>query len=95
MFEAAFGTAAMFIGLALYFDIRKVAGYAWLVDIAVFTLTLWMFHGTYAGMMTGIWAGLIFTVFMRLIRKCVGYKQLALRRKRGELLPTVQWEMME
>jgi thiamine transporter ThiT len=91
MFEAALGTALTFILLFFYFDVRKVAGFAILLDIGIFALMLWLFKGTYAGMMTGIIAGIIITAFLRLVRVSIGYKVLRLRRKKDELVPRIRW----
>lgn len=95
MFEAALGTAATFILLFTYVGFRKVAGYAWLVDIGLFALCLWLFQGTYAGMMTGMISGLVITLFLKSIRRCFGYEKLALLRKRGELLPKLYWQQYD
>ena len=91
MFEAALGTAITFILLMFYFDIKKIAGYAWVVDVAVFGLLLWLFKGTYAGMMTGMLAGLIITFFLRGVRKSIGYKKVKLHRAHGKLVPMPRW----
>lgn len=80
MFEAALGTAVAFIFLFSYLGFKKVAGYAWLVDIALFALLLYLFKGTYAGMMTGIMAGLILSVFLKTFRRTVGYSKLHISR---------------
>jgi len=82
MFEAALGTALSVIFLITYVDLRKALGYAWLIDIVSFcTLTL-MFMGTYAGMVTGMLATLIISVFLRLARRVLGYQ--VFRRYQGK-----------
>lgn len=80
MFEAAVGTALAFIFLFSYIGFKKVAGYAWIVDIALFALLLYLFKGTYAGMMTGIMAGLMITAFLKVFRGTVGYSKLHISR---------------
>lgn len=92
MFEAAIGTALTFIFLFSYLGFKRVAGYAWFIDIATFVLCLWLFKGTYAGMMTGMIAGLIITAFLKLIRGRIGYEVLALHREQEALLPKLRWE---
>ena len=92
MFEAALGTAIAFIFLFSYLGFKRVAGYAWLVDIALFALLLYLFKGTYAGMMTGIFAGIIISVFLKSIRKTVGYEKVKMVRYEGKLVPEWEWE---
>ena len=72
MFEAAVGTAVCFILLFGYLGYKRVAHYAIIVDAGVFALCIWMFMGTYAGMMTGIIAGVIISLFLKTIRATVG-----------------------
>ncbi len=92
MFEAALGTAVAFIFLFSYFGFKRVAGYAAIVDIAVFALCIYLFKGTYAGMMTGIIAGVIISVFLKSIRKTVGYEKVKLVRYEGKLVPEFTWK---
>lgn len=91
MFEGAIGTAMCFIFLFLYFDVRKIAGYAWAVDISLFMLFLWMFNGTHTGMMTGILASVILTGFLRTVRATMGYKVIRMTRRKGSLVPSPRW----
>ena len=92
MFEAALGTAIAFIFLFSYFGFKRVAGYAWLVDIAIFALCIYLFKGTYAGTMTGIIAGICISVFLKSIRKTVGYEKVKMVRYEGKLVPEFKWE---
>ena len=92
MMEAAFGTAIAFIFLFSYFGFKKVAGYAVIVDIAVFALCIYLFRGTYAGMMTGIFAGIMISVFLKLTRRTVGCERLSLVRYEGKLVPQFVWK---
>ena len=91
MFEAAIGTALAFIFLMFYFDIKKVAGMAVILDVLIFGLMLWLFKGTYAGMMTGMIAGLIITFFLRGVRSSIGYKKVELHRAHKTLTPMPRW----
>ena len=92
MFEAAIGTAGAFILLFGYIGYKKVAGYAILVDITCFALCIYMFMGTYAGMMTGIFAGAIISLFLKTIIRTVGAERLKPVRYEGDVLPTLRWE---
>jgi len=91
MFEGAIGTALCFIFLFLYFDVRKIAGLAIFIDIGLFVLFLWMFQGTHTGMMTGVLASVIITIFLKAIRRTFGYQVLGMQRARGELVPRPRW----
>jgi hypothetical protein len=94
MFEAALGTVFAFIFIGSYFNIRRLAGYAALIDIAVFVLCVYLFMGTYAGMMTGIIAGLMFSVFLRGVRRCAGYEKLHVR-MHSRARPEFYWKRYE
>jgi hypothetical protein len=92
MFESAIGTALTFIFLFTYIGIRRVAGYAWAIDIGIFALCIWLFKGTYAGVMTGMLSGLIITLFLKAIRHTIGYEVMRFRRNSKHLLPRIRWE---
>ena len=95
MFEQVVGTALGFILMFGYVGYRKVAGYAFFVDIALGALTMWMFIGTYSGMIVGMLSSLVVTVFLQVYRKLYGYEKLELMRKRGQLLPRLYWVTYE
>lgn len=92
MAEAAFGTAITFILLFTYFGVKRVAGYAWLVDVGLFVLFIWLFRGTYAGAVTGVLAGLLVTLFLKGVRRTIGYQKIGLVRCEGKLVPEVTWK---
>lgn len=92
MFEAAIGTAICFILLFGYLGYKRVAGYAALVDIGVFAFCIFIFMGTYAGMMTGIIAGVIISLFLKLTRRTVGAERIKMVRYQGKLVPSFRWE---
>lgn len=93
MFEAALGTAITFIVLLTYFDLRKVAGFAVILDIGIFALMFWLFEGTYAGVMTGFIAGLIITLFLRGIRRFMGYKTPTVVVDPTTYKPRIEWRL--
>lgn len=77
--------------LMSYLNLRRVFNYAFVVDIVVTGGFIFMFAGSYAGMMTGVIAGLIVSCFIRIGRATMGVEKPAIVRKQGELKPTVQW----
>ena len=92
MFESALITAIGLIGLMFYFDIKKIAGYAVIVDIVLMLFMLWVFSGTYAGMMTGFFASLMITGFLRLVRYMFGYKTVAIKKVPNSPVPHTYWK---
>jgi hypothetical protein len=78
-----------------YFGYRRVAGYAFWVDILLGGLTMWLFLGTYSGMIVGLLSSLVITVFLQLYRKLFGYERFELMRKRGQILPRGYWVRYE
>lgn len=92
MVEAGLVSALGIILLMLRFNIKRIAGHAAFFDVTVSGLLVWMFVGTYAGMMTGLFAGVIVSAFLHLIKLSVGTERLVLRRKKGRLLPFLRWE---
>jgi hypothetical protein len=68
MFEAAVGTALSVIFLFMWIGFHRIARIGLIVDIGSFVGLTWMFHGTYAGMMTGVLAALFVSIFLRGLR---------------------------
>lgn len=91
MFESAIGTALGFIFLFGYIGWKKVAGYAVFVDVAVFCLCIYLFQGTYAGMMTGIIASLMISVFLKTVRRTVGAERIHVKFTGMRGLPKCSW----
>lgn len=89
--EQIFGTAIGFILMFGYFGYRRVAGYAFWVDIGLGALTMYLFLGTYSGMIVGMLSSLVITVFLQIYRRLFGYEKFELIRKRGDLLPRGYW----
>lgn len=91
MIEAGLISALGAFFILLRFNIRRVAGYATVIDIAVTTLFCMLFLGTYAGMMTGIFAGVVVSALLNAIRFAVGYERATLRRRKGRIIPSFVW----
>ena len=84
--------AATVLYLVSYIGFRRVFAYAFVVDVVVTGGFIIMFAGSYAGMMTGVIAGLLFSVTMRTGRHLFGVEKPVLARARGCILPTVIWK---
>lgn len=93
MFEAAIGTALFFILPMIFWgNLRRIAGFGPLFDIGITLTLMWLFAGTYAGVVTGMIAGSIITLFLKGVRKTLGYEVPRFHRRRGQLLPRLRWE---
>lgn len=91
MVEAGLVTALGFIFILMRLNLRRVAGYAIIFDLAITLGLMWIFKGTYAGMMTGIFAGCVISAFLTLVRMTIGFERLELIRANGELSPRWRW----
>ena len=91
MIEAGLISAIGLFIVLCRFNLRRVAGYATLVDVVATSAFVWMFIGTYAGMMTGIFAGVLVSLMLNAVRKVYGYDRLQWVRRSGALLPSLIW----
>lgn len=78
MLEAGFISAVGVIWILSRLNLRRVAGYAFFVDVTVTGLLTFLFIGTYAGMMTGMFAGVLVSAFLTLVRRTAGAERLAI-----------------
>ena len=91
MLEAGILTAMGVIWILSRMNLKRVAGYALAWDVGLTALLTWMFIGTYAGMVTGMLAALIISIFLTAVKKTVGAERLQLRRAKDQALPRVRW----
>ena len=83
--------AATLLYLFTYFNIRRVLFFSLAIDVIVTGGFIYMFAGSYAGMMTGVIAGLLVSLSLRAGRKLVGIERPLLARAKGNLLPSIRW----
>ena len=69
MFEAALGTFVFVLFLFMWIGIRRVVRFGFLTDIIVHSVLIWMFYGTYDGMMTGVLAATFTSIFLQCARR--------------------------
>ena len=81
------GFALIFLLLKL--DMRKVAGYAFLVDLVLTIVLGFIFAGTFAGMISGLLGGLILSAFLYAYIKMFGYDKLNF--KMDGIKPRMNW----
>ncbi len=91
MLEAGILTAMGVIWILSRMNLKRVAGYALAWDVGLTALLTWMFIGTYAGMVTGMLAALIISIFLTAVKKTVGTERLQLHRAKDQALPRVRW----
>lgn len=59
---------------------RRVLGYDVLADVSVTVAFVWMFAGTYSGMMAGILGGALFSLALYTLKPLLGCEKLRLQR---------------
>ena len=91
MILQGFFAAATVLWLISYVGFRRAFAHAFMLDVIVTGGMIYMFAGSYAGMMTGVIAGLMFSAFMRIGRRVMGIEKLRLVRGYGRILPTPIW----
>ena len=91
MLLQGFIAAATVLYLFSYIGFRRVFAYAFILDIIVTGGFIWMFAGSYAGMMTGVIAGLLVSATFRIGRRHFGVEKLRLIRGYGRIFPSVIW----
>lgn len=94
MIEAGLVSAFALFLLLARFNLRRICGYRTIVDIAATAIFVFMFMGTYAGMMTGILAGAAVSITLNILTKMYGYERAHFVRRQGELMPTLVWISM-
>lgn len=83
--------AITILWLLSYFNLRRVFAFAFLVDSACTGALIFMFSGSYAGMMTGVIGGMLVSFFLRGGRKVAGTEKPMFIRRRGHILPSLIW----
>ena len=82
-------------------NLRRFLGYPNLVDISFTLLMLWVFAGTFSGMVAGGFASLFMSVVLWVLRGTIGAERLAVRKgvKRVRFFnvayPTLYWRTIK
>ena len=95
MLEAGLITAIGIIWLLCRFPLKRVAGYRRSLDIIISGGLAWLFVGTFAGMVTGLLAGVVVSAFLTIIAKVAGEEHLRATRYEGERIPRFRWKEKE
>lgn len=92
MVEAGLITALGIIWIMCRMNLKRIAGYALFWDVTVSAFLAFIFIGTYAGMVTGLLAGVIVSLFLTTVKKTAGAERMTLVRKQDEALPRIRWK---
>jgi len=92
MLEAGLLTAIGVIWIMCRMNLKRIAGYALAWDIGITALLVFLFIGTYAGMVTGMLAGLIISAFLTIVKKTAGAERLGLARNKDQAVPRLRWK---
>ncbi|WP_448191886.1 hypothetical protein [Azospirillum sp. sgz301742] len=77
-----FLVACSLVALIFRIGVKRVFGYGALADLAGMALLTALFHGTYAGMVVAIIAGLFFSGFIYALRRQLGYERYEFRTRK-------------
>lgn len=91
MIENGFIAAIGIIWLLCRFPLKRVAGVRRTLDILISGGLAWAFTGTYGGLVTGLLAGVIVSLFLTAIAKTAGVERLRLTRYEDERYPRFRW----
>ena len=83
--------AIMVIWLLSYFGMRRIFGYALFFDVVITLGLMYAFKGSYAGLMTGVFAGIIVSATLRLGGNLFGRERARFIRRSGDILPSLVW----
>lgn len=94
LFTPGFLVALGFIILLLKLrrdSFRKLLGFDIYLDVGATLLMMWMFQGTYAGMMAAMVGGIMFSLVLVMAKRIIGYKKLVWINDSDHLIPTLRW----
>ena len=83
--------AIMILWLLSYFTFRRVFAFAWIFDIVITLGLMYAFRGSYAGLMTGVFAGIIVSFTLKFGRLCFGTERPVFVRAHGDIFPSLVW----
>lgn len=83
--------ALMIIWLLSYLGMRRVFAFAGIFDIIITLGLMYAFKGSYAGLMTGVFAGVILSLILRFGAAIFGADRPKLIRRSGHIIPSLVW----
>ena len=93
---APVGKSAVLTGIGIIWilsrmNLRRIAGYALFWDVAISAGLAFVFVGTYAGMVTGVAAGVLVSLFLSVVKKVAGAERVKLVRRENEVIAKPRW----
>ena len=83
--------AIMVLWLLSYLGFRKVFAFAGVFDIVITLSMMYAFRGSYAGLMTGVFAGIIVSSVLRFGGQLFGIERPRFIRRSGNIMPSLIW----
>ncbi len=83
--------AIMVLWLLSYLKFRRVFAYAGVFDIIITLGLMYAFRGSYAGLMTGVFAGIIVSATLKFGGRLFGTERVRVVRRSGHILPSMVW----
>jgi NADH:ubiquinone oxidoreductase subunit 2 (subunit N) len=77
---AGFAVVLMIVMVMARTNIRRWLGYSNIVDVTFTVIMIWLLHGTYSGVVAAACAGVIMSLMLTVLRKCMGMERLKARR---------------
>ena len=83
--------AVMVLWLLSYLKFRRVFAYAGVFDIVITLGLMYAFKGSYAGLMTGVFAGIVVSTTLKFGGLIFGTERMRLVRRKGRIFPSRVW----
>ena len=83
--------AVMVLWLLSYLKFRRVFAYAGVFDIVITLGLMYAFKGSYAGLMTGVFAGIVVSTTLKFGGLVFGIERMHLVRRKGRIFPSRVW----
>lgn len=83
--------AVMILWLLSYLGFRRVFAFAGIVDVVITLGMMYAFRGSYAGLMTGVFAGILVSATLKFGGRIFGTESPRFIRRSGSIMPSLIW----
>lgn len=90
MLAGAITVAALIVTMARI-NLKRCLGYSTAIDLTFTALMLYMFHGTFSGIVAAASAGLFMSLALTVLVKILGYERARVIRFHWMKMPDVEW----
>jgi hypothetical protein len=80
MFVSGFIVTLTVLVMLARMNIRRWLGYASILDVSFTVFLVWIFHGTFSGVVSAAASGLTMTIMLCVLCKLLGVERLSMRR---------------